>query len=304
LEEHPDEPLNVGPRSPGLTLAQIQAQQQQQVHHNHQHHHQQQQQHQQQHQQQQQQQVQLQLNQPQSQSQSPIKFENKLTLDQERLAELREKPLTLHNMKSAVATSAKTEALIASLGLKPNSIDFKQKLSKNKLITKKPLKKRLKDLQPLGGQALKDIKAAKLLAKYQKQQSNDSIKKISKATLKNNQLILSSINARKQIEERQNSQIQDVHNKFLFKKCRYFKCSECKLIFVDSLQLHHHQSHSINCSKQIKVVHDDNPTKLANLSAFIDQQKRFQCSFCKNIYLNKFSFLSHVLTCNVVNNLL
>lgn len=301
MEEHPDEPLNVGPRSPGLTLAQIQAQQQQQqVNH-----------HQQQQQQQQHQQIQLQISQPQSQSQSPIKFENKLTIDQDRLAELREKPLTLHNMKSAVATSAKTEALIASLGLKPNSIDFKQKLTKNKLITKKPLKKRLKDLQPLGtagSQSLKDIKAAKLLAKYQKQQqqqqSNDSIKKISKATLKNNQLILSSINARKQIEERQNSQIQDVHNKFLFKKCRYFKCSECKLIFVDSLQLHHHQSHSINCSKQIKVVHDDNPTKLANLSAFIDQQKRFQCSFCKNIYLNKFSFLSHVLTCNVVNNLL
>ena len=59
------------------------------------------------------------------------------------LQEMREKPLTLHNMKSASLASAKTEALIASLGLKPNSLELKSRLSK-KTFLKKPLKKRLK----------------------------------------------------------------------------------------------------------------------------------------------------------------
>ena len=63
--------------------------------------------------------------------------------DKISLQEMREKPLTLHNMKNANLASAKTEALIASLGLKPNSLELKNRLTK-KTFLKKPLKKRLK----------------------------------------------------------------------------------------------------------------------------------------------------------------
>ena len=58
---------------------------------------------------------------------------------------MREKPLTLHNMKNANLASAKTEALIASLGLKTNSLDLKSRLNKKPFL-KKPLKKRLKGI--------------------------------------------------------------------------------------------------------------------------------------------------------------
>jgi hypothetical protein len=67
-------------------------------------------------------------------------------ISDERLAaiqEMREKPLTLHNMKSLSNPSAKTEALIATLALKSNQGDFKNRIHK-KTYMKKPLKKRLK----------------------------------------------------------------------------------------------------------------------------------------------------------------
>jgi hypothetical protein len=66
------------------------------------------------------------------------------TSDKISLQEMREKPLTLHNMKNANLASAKTEALIASLGLKSNSLEFKNRLNKKAFMNKKPLKKRLK----------------------------------------------------------------------------------------------------------------------------------------------------------------
>ena len=64
--------------------------------------------------------------------------------DKISLQEMREKPLTLHNMKNANLASAKTEALIASLGLKANSLELKNRLTKKPFLNKKPLKKRLK----------------------------------------------------------------------------------------------------------------------------------------------------------------
>jgi hypothetical protein len=228
------------------------------------------------------------------------------------LQELREKPLTLHNMKSTNAVSVKTEALIASLGLNSDPMELKSRINPNakKTFMKKPLKKRLKDLQPIANPHkpktlkvlhFKDKGVNFVGGKMVKtgEFKKEKIKKISKATLKNNQLILSSINARRQIEESQTQMSENT--KYSFKKCRYFKCSECKLIFIDPLQLHEHQS--LAC-KQVKLVHEDKPEKLANLSAYVDKQDKFKCSFCKNIYFNKFSFLSHALLCSVVNNLL
>ncbi len=91
----------------------------------------------------------------QSQQMSQLLFQNSSNQSQnsplkqikdDRLAaiqEMREKPLTLHNMKSLANPSAKTEALIATLAMKSNQNDFKNRIHK-KTYMKKPLKKRLK----------------------------------------------------------------------------------------------------------------------------------------------------------------
>ena len=126
------------------------------------------------------------------------------------------------------------------------------------------------------------------------------VKKISKATLKNNEIILSSITAKREVEQQTSF---NENNKYMLKDCRYFKCNECRLIFIDLKQLKEHQvDHEYQ--KPVILVHEDKAEKLVNLSAFVDKQEMFKCSFCKNIYLNKYSFLSHTLLCNGVNNLI
>ncbi len=150
--------------------------------------------------------------------------------------------------------------------------------------------------------------------KYLKQQQKNAyggtsspassmVKKISKATLKNNEIILSSITAKREVEQQNTLQQLNENNKYALKDCRYFKCNECRLIFIDLKQLNEHQiDHEYQ--RPVILVHDDKPEKLANLSAFVDKQEFFKCSFCKNIYLNKYSFLSHTMLCNGVNNLI
>ena len=131
--------------------------------------------------------------------------------------------------------------------------------------------------------------------------SASMVKKISKATLKNNEIILSSITAKREVEHQ--STLNENNNKYMLKDCRYFKCSECKLIFIYLKQLNEHRvDHEYQ--RSVMLVHDDKAEKLANLSAYVDKQEMFKCSFCKNIYLNKYSFLSHSMLCNGVNNLI
>ena len=129
------------------------------------------------------------------------------------------------------------------------------------------------------------------------------VKKISKATLKNNEIILSSITAKREVEHQTTLQLFNENNKYMLKDCRFFKCNECRLIFIDLKQLQEHQvDHEYQ--KPVTLVHDDKAEKLANLSAYVDKQELFKCSFCKNIYLNKYSFLSHTMLCNGVNSLI
>lgn len=131
------------------------------------------------------------------------------------------------------------------------------------------------------------------------------IKKISKATLKNNEIILSSITAKREVEQQITLQQLQQHenNKYLLKDCKYYKCKECKLIFIDIKQLLEHQVDH-ETQKPVHLVHDDHVEKLQNLSCYIDKQECYRCSFCKNIYLNKYSFLSHAMLCSGLNSLI
>lgn len=78
-------------------------------------------------------------------------FNNGGNDDRSNIQDMRDRPLTLHNMKSSTLASAKTEALIASLGFKSSSFELKNRINNNnnnnkKTFLKKPLKKRLKGI--------------------------------------------------------------------------------------------------------------------------------------------------------------
>lgn len=94
-----------------------------------------------------------------------------------------------------------------------------------------------------------------------------------------------------------------------------FKCKNCRLLFVDIRLLKEHQS---NCSMQHEmcqvVVNEKAPSELNDCDQNSNQSscsststnnsttsgakiRLFKCSFCKKIYLNKTSFISHTVVC-------
>ena len=87
----------------------------------------------------------------------------------------------------------------------------------------------------------------------------------------------------------------DLNKKSKRKPSNIFKCLSCQSLFADLRKLHHHQDFFCNKSS----LSNSQPNEIISSCESLPQ---FKCNFCKIIFHNRLTFMSHILMCSAKNS--